>query len=281
MNGGKTMEGWIRLHRKIRNSLVFNDPNLLRLWIICLLEVAHKEHKQHVGNQLVVLKPGDFLTGRFALANMYNYGLKPSEQKKPLTIWRMLERLCMLECLCIKSNNKFSVVTITNWHIYQSADAEMISIENNKRTTKEQQKITNNNDNNVKNGKNLKRNNVEYSSDFINFWELYPKRVGKMDAYKAWKQLINDGVSQELLMKCVSNYSTYCSANNVDNLYIKHPLTFLSSERFMDYENPIITKGTSNDKSRHRLERHQENRGRAGQNGWEKLVVGIPVVPMQ
>lgn len=76
------MVGWIKLHRKIRSNPIFNDPQLLRLWLICLTEASHTEHDQIVGRQTVKLKPGDFVTGRFALMDMYNTGLKSKDRVK-------------------------------------------------------------------------------------------------------------------------------------------------------------------------------------------------------
>lgn len=70
------MQGWIKLHRKLRNNPVFNNPNLLRLWLICLTEASHTSRKQMIGNQVVDLSPGQFVTGRFDIAEMFNEGLK-------------------------------------------------------------------------------------------------------------------------------------------------------------------------------------------------------------
>lgn len=49
------MDGWIKLHRKIRENPVFNDMNLFRLWMICLTEATHKERDQMIGKQIVKL----------------------------------------------------------------------------------------------------------------------------------------------------------------------------------------------------------------------------------
>jgi hypothetical protein len=126
---------------------------LLRLWLICLTEATHKEHQQLVGQQMVILQPGQFVTGRFDLAAMYNGGLSDEQQISPLTAWRWLQKLERYEFLNINSNNKFSVVSILNWDIYQKPEQQNEQQLNNKRTTTEQQLNTNNNDNN----KNIKR----------------------------------------------------------------------------------------------------------------------------
>jgi hypothetical protein len=144
------MEGWISLHRKIRKNPIFNDHELLRLWLICLTEATHKERDQIIGRQTVHLLPGEFVTGRFDLEAMYNDGLKRDQQKSPKTVWRWLESLETGQYLTINSTNKFSVVAVLNWHIYQSNDHDIDQQVTNKRPTDDQQVTTNNNVNNKK-----------------------------------------------------------------------------------------------------------------------------------
>lgn len=149
------MDGWIKLHRKIRNNEIFNNHQLLRLWIICLTEATHKERDQIVGKQTVHLLPGQFVTGRFDIADLYNKGLKPSDRVKgEKTVFRWLENLNEWGFLSLEKTNKFTVVTIDKWEVYQSTDnkndqqidQEMTS----KRPTNDQQMTTNKN---VKNDK--------------------------------------------------------------------------------------------------------------------------------
>lgn len=141
------MQGYIKLYRKIRENPIFNDMELFRLWMICLTEATHKERDQIVGRQTVRLLPGDFVTGRFALQDMYNHGLKREQQKSPATLWRWIETLEKGDFLIIKSSNKFSVISILNWHKYQFSEQENEQQVSNKRATSEQQVSTNNNDN--------------------------------------------------------------------------------------------------------------------------------------
>lgn len=116
------MSGWISLHRKIRQNPVFYDLQLLRLWLICLMEASHKDHKTIVGKQAVDLKKGQFVTGRFQLGAKYNDGLKPKDRVKEITIWRWLKSLEMSGFLIIKSNTKFSLCTVVKWADYQGND---------------------------------------------------------------------------------------------------------------------------------------------------------------
>lgn len=158
------MQGWISLHRKIRQNPVFADLQLLRLWLICLTEASHKEHKILVGKQTVVLQPGQFVTGRFDLHKMYNEYLKPKDRVTEYTVWRWLQTLAELDFLQLESSNKFTVVTIVKWRDYQNFEQqneqENEQQMSNKRAANEQQMSTNNN---VNKGNNV--NNVVIKKD--------------------------------------------------------------------------------------------------------------------
>ncbi len=145
------MAGWIKLYRKLKDSLVFDNPELLKVWIWCLLKATHDDYTQMIGLQEVELKKGQFIFGRKVAANE----LKMSESKT----YRLIKKLENMQNLNIKANNKFSVITIENWEIYQSDnnnnEQQSEQQMNNKRTTNEQQMNTNKN---IKNNKNI--NNI-------------------------------------------------------------------------------------------------------------------------
>lgn len=122
---GGAMRGWVSIHRKIMNNPVWQDPKLLKLWMLCLLEASHKEHEQLVGRQIIKLLPGQFITGRFALAKAYNEGAKKSDVVPESTLWRWLKRLEENDFVNIKTSTKFSVVTILNWNQYQLNEQQM------------------------------------------------------------------------------------------------------------------------------------------------------------
>jgi hypothetical protein len=135
--------GYIKLYRKLLENPIFQNPNLLKVFIWCLLKATHKEYKQLVGLQQIKLLPGQFIYGRN----------KAAEELKmtPSTAHRYILCLKDFQILDIKANNKFSLVTVANWELYQSNDVEMDSKPNNKWTTNGQQMDTNKNVKNVKN----------------------------------------------------------------------------------------------------------------------------------
>lgn len=147
--------GWISVHRKIINNPVFQDPYLFKLWMYCLLKASHKEHKQLVGKEIVTLQEGQFIWGRNEAANELNHGTRPKEQKSPSTWERYLKLLEELEMLNRITNNKYTIVNIVNWSVYQDYkignEQDVEQQMNNERTADEQQVNTNNNVNNANN----------------------------------------------------------------------------------------------------------------------------------
>lgn len=135
-------DGWIKLHRKILDSDIFTNPNLLKFWIWCLCKATHEPIKQRVGLQVVELKPGQFIFGREKAA--LELGMTKA------TAYRYLMRLQDEQILSIKVSSKFSVVNVEKWGFYQSRERQGEQVNeqqvSNKRAANEQQVSTNKND---------------------------------------------------------------------------------------------------------------------------------------
>lgn len=139
------MSGWISLHRKIMDNPIYSNAGMLKLWIHCLLKASHAEHEQLIGTKIIKLDPGQFVTGRDALAEEFNKGAKKNEVVTARTLWRWLKKFEEWQMLSIKSTTQFSVVTILKWSDYQKG-VQRVS---NACPTDVQRVSTNNNDNNV------------------------------------------------------------------------------------------------------------------------------------
>jgi len=142
------MQGWVSLHRKSLESVVFQNPNLWQVWCYCLLRANHKKNRILFEGKELNIKPGQFITGRFQ-------GSKDCKMK-PSTFRNQLEKLKILKNLDIESDNKNSIITIVNWAQYQDTKQKEDSEKDNKRTTDGQQKDTDDNDDNDSNDNNLR-----------------------------------------------------------------------------------------------------------------------------
>ena len=204
------MDGWLKLYRSILDSAVFQDAEVLKVWIWLLCNVAFEQHDTICYGKVIHLKPGQIATGRKKIAQCTDL----SENK----VYRALTALKSLGNIEIKSTNKYSIITVVNWDKYQD--------ENGKRTANEQQ--TNSKTTQHKNGKNGKKEkNIYICSFFQSVWDEYPKKLGKNKVTKAaMKELEEAGMNT--VMDAVRRYVEKIKRDGTDEKYIMHGSTFFN-----------------------------------------------------
>jgi hypothetical protein len=215
------MEGWVKLHRCLIDKPIFDNANLLKVWIWCLCKATHKQHIQLVGLQKIELNIGQFITGR----NAGSIELK----LKPSTFWDYMKFLKDNKSININSNSKFSVVTVENWVLYQVDENISDSETDNKPTAIRQPSDTNKNDKTVKNDK----KNI-YGDEFDSFWNLYPKKASKKDAIKAWNKI---KLTEELIIIIADGLKKAIRCTNWvkdGGQFIPNAATWLNGERWKD-----------------------------------------------
>lgn len=178
------MQGWIKLHRKLLVSDVFQNEKLLKVFIYCLLKASHQDTETVIGLQTVPLKKGQFIFGRSKAASELNM--------KESTVWRYMKFLEKIGTIDIKSNNKFSLVTVENWGFYQGADGEggqqNEQQNNNKVTTNGQQMDTYKNGENGKNGK-----KIDYTPKIKDLLAAFNQKIpGFIDLNKRYWDVIRE-----------------------------------------------------------------------------------------
>ncbi len=224
------MDGYIRLYRKILDNPVFQNERLLKVFIWCLLKATYKERDILVGLQCVKLQPGQFVYGRLKAAQELKI--------KPSTLNDHMHTLNRLQIINIKSNNKFSVITVENWALYQLDMEETDNKSNNKATAKQQQADTNKKD---KKDKKEKKN--IYTAEFEAFYSIYPNAFNKPQSYRNWCALLKKGVLAEDIMKATNNYIQYLKENKVDSKFYVRSTNFMGQKQeyagYLDYTGNI------------------------------------------
>lgn len=93
-----------------------------------------------------------------------------------------------------------------------------------------------------------------YPNDFEEMWKIYPRKVGKGEAYKKYKARLNDGWKPEELIEAVRNYASKVARERTEQQYVKHAKTFFSdSTPFTDFlpskpaESPQASSGNDDD----------------------------------
>lgn len=67
---------------------------------------------------------------------------------------------------------------------------------------------------------------------FDEFWKLYPRKVAKRDAEKAFKRLKSD--EQASAIEALPNHIKYWELKETEKEFIPHPATWLNGARFED-----------------------------------------------
>lgn len=144
---------WVKLHRSLINDIVFDDPEVLKVWIWILCKVSYKNKTEIEKKQVVKLEPGQMIVkSRKEAAEE----LKISENKYRKSI----ELLKKLGCITKKSTNKFTVINVVKWEFFQG-DADKNNQQNtNKPPTKHQQTTSHKYKKNIKNDKNINNYNA-------------------------------------------------------------------------------------------------------------------------
>jgi hypothetical protein len=257
--------GYVKLWRKSEDSGLMKDRKAWAVWTWLLIHASHKRHTQVVGRISVELNPGQLVIGRKSLSD----ALDLTEQN----VRSCLKLLKNMENITIKSTNKFSILTIEKWELYQS-DSEEVTSKITSRSTDDQpatnqQPTTNKNGKNEKNekknkilcpkppvigpdaqgfyltkkGKRLEGKRLE---TFNQLWEAYGYKKGKPAAADAWLQAkgLTDKVFVTILAAAKA-YSAEIPAILERNSTPKMLQGWITDRRWEDETTAGQTSGTS------------------------------------
>jgi len=73
------------------------------------------------------------------------------------------------------------------------------------------------------------------NQDFLNFWNVYPKRSGMPRAMEAWNKLLDNGVSSRELISAAGKYAVKVNIDKTELQFIKMPYNFLLDGAYMEY----------------------------------------------
>jgi len=139
------MAGWIKLHRKIREGPLWEEKpfDKARAWIDIILSANHEPNKFLLGNEMVSVDRGSFITSEHKL--MERWGWSKSKVRAFLSL---LENELMI---VKKTDHKKTTLEVLNYCIYQDTETTKEPRKNRERTAKEPRKDLNKNDKNDKN----------------------------------------------------------------------------------------------------------------------------------
>lgn len=144
MSDNQHAQGWISIHRKLRDHWLWQDAEKLKWWIDVLLEVNHKGKKVLIKNTLFEVDRGESINSLLSWANRWQ-----TTRGKVRSFFKLLQ---IEEMILLKSNQQTTHLTVLNYDKYQGQQPTT-RLANGPQL--DQQTDTNNNDNTVNNGNNV------------------------------------------------------------------------------------------------------------------------------
>ena len=126
--------GWIKLHRKLKQKGYYKRSAYVHLWVHLLLTANHSKKEFMWNDRIIILKEGQMITGRLALSKAT--GIPEA------TVERILNFLENEHQIEQQKTTKYRLITVLNWTDYQNRTEE--------RSTNGQQADTYKNDKNDK-----------------------------------------------------------------------------------------------------------------------------------
>lgn len=136
-------KGWIKIHRRLKKKGYYKNSKFVHLWVHLLMKVNHCEKEFMWNDSIILIKAGQFITGRKQLSE--ETGISESTIERILKVFENEQQIEQ------QKTTKYRLITIVNWKEYQDNEQQNGQQINNKRTTDGQQMDTNKNDKNEKN----------------------------------------------------------------------------------------------------------------------------------
>lgn len=229
-------QGYIKLYRQISETAIWIDSDKIRLWLWCLFKCNFKESECLIGNQVIKLSKGQFVTGRKSLELEFNKGVDKEKVVSGKTLYRWLEIFEKMKMLSIKKTNKYSIITVLNWNSYQG-NVQQVS---NKCPADVQQMSTV--EECIKNDKNDK----ELLKDIVEYLNGKTGKSFKSTTQETMKHIngrINEGYTLEDFKSVIDTKVSQWKNDKNMNKFLR-PSTLFSPTNFENYLNE---KGDTNE----------------------------------
>lgn len=145
------MEGWISLHRKIKDHWIWKSQNRFQWWIDILLTVNHEEKKVLIKGSLIECKRGQSARSLESWAKDWNV-----TKKTVRDFFILLQKDNMIQFENVKISTRITVCNYDSYQIIVNAKETQSKRKVNAKETQSKRELpTNNNDNNVNNDNNI------------------------------------------------------------------------------------------------------------------------------
>lgn len=104
--------GWIKLHRKIIDNWIWDDPEKLRAWLDILLMVNHENKQIPFNGHIKTIHRGEKLTSLSKLAERWKWTRN--------RVSRFIDLLCEADMVTADRTANGTLLTVVNYSIYQN-----------------------------------------------------------------------------------------------------------------------------------------------------------------
>ncbi len=251
------MNGFICLHRKLLSKPVWlkSTPEQCKILIALLLMANYKENEWEWKGQKINCAAGQLVTSVAGIQKACGDGISRQNVRTAL------QRFKKYEFLTMQSTSTGMLITIVNWQEYQDKNYSSNQVANqfltNGQPTPNQRLTTNNNNNNDNNINNTSPPKGEVgeeaseekslaktlSSRFDAFWEVYPKKKSKGDAFNAFKALSPNDVLLAKMLLGIKTARESWQWRKEGGQFIPYPATWLRAKGWEDEASPPNPQG--------------------------------------
>lgn len=213
------MSGYIRIARNLWSDEAFADAPFSEreAWVWLIAEASWKPRKKRVGDVVVSLERGQLAHSTRFLADTWSWSHSKTR--------RYLDRIEKLDLIRRETDTGVSVITLCNYEKYQG-DAQTSD------TDAAQERHTSGT--NYKKGEIKKEDNIcsfPASGGFPEFWDAWPRKVGRGQAEKAYRTA-RKSASHEQIMAGLSAQLPALAAREAK--FRPHASTWLNGKRWED-----------------------------------------------
>ena len=220
------------------------SPVTRELWFYLLRNVNHSDNGKFKRGQ------GFFQFSDIQEDLHWYVGYRKMMYSKP-QLTKALRRLCEGNMTATAKATRGIIITVLNYSIYQDPK----NYEgNDEGSTKKQRRDFGGNTIN-KNGKNEKNVKEEiYTSNFLDFWNAYPRKIGKGKAFESYQKIKQPRPSLKIILDAIEIQNK--TDQWKDTSFIPHPATWINQRRWEDEITPV----NNTDKIKTKTDREKEDK---------------------
>lgn len=258
------MSGWIKLHRRITEHWIWDDPEKLKWWLDLIMMANHKENKIMINNEFMTIDVGERHTSEVKLAKRWK-----SSRGKVRRFLELLEKDGMIKIN--KSRQNGTTYKVLKYNDYQAktevhehrADIKQTSNEhqmNIERTSDEHQTDINKNEKKDKNEKNEKtttttEEKTPVAVDYKMAMNFFQNNFGLLNPHTAqdiqmWVDDIGIDLVMEALKRATESQKNYNYAKGIMRNWVKDNLKTIEDVEAQDVAFTNKTKRNFNNKPR-------------------------------